>query len=166
MNQLRKRQPFHNDLYKRVSTLLHEARNKAMQSVNSVMVQAYWHVGREIVEAEQKGKLRADYGKHLLKNLSVKLNEEFGQDFDDSNLWNMRKFYLTFPILDALRRELSWTHYRILMRVENKEARSFYEIECAKNRWSARELEQQKGVPLGTDTDPLILISKFPSNRF
>ncbi len=132
-------------LYKRVSALLHEARHRAIQNVNFVMVQAYWHVGREIVEAEQKGKKRADYGKNLLENLSDRLTADFGVGFDPSNLWNMRKFYLTFPILDALRRELTWTHYRILMRVEKQEARSFYEIECAQNRWSARELERQKG---------------------
>lgn len=136
------------DLYKRVSALLHQARNKALQSVNSVMVQAYWHIGREIVEAEQKGKLRADYGKQLLKNLSHRLTSDFGPGFDETNLRKIRQFYLTYPIRDALRLELSWTHYRILMRVENKEARSFYEIECAKNRWSARELERQKGTLL------------------
>jgi predicted nuclease of restriction endonuclease-like (RecB) superfamily len=109
------------------------------------MVLAYWHIGREIVEEEQKGKSRADYGKRLLEVLSERLTEEFGEGFHASNLWNMRQFYQNYPILDAVRRELSWTHYRILMRVENPQARSFYEIECIKNNWSARELERQKG---------------------
>ena len=133
------------DLYKRVSTLLQEARNQVIQNVNTVMVQAYWRIGREIVEEEQRGKSRAAYGKRIVENLAVRLSAEFGTGFRLSNLWNMRQFSLTFPILYALRRELSWTHYRILMRVENENARSFYEIECAKNRWSARELERQKG---------------------
>jgi len=133
------------DLYERVSALLRDARNRAIQNVNTVMVQAYWRIGREIVEEEQRGQNRADYGKSILENLAVRLTGDFGSGFDPSNLWNMRKFYLTFPILDALRRELSWTHYRILMRVDNPDARAFYEIECAKSRWSARELERQKG---------------------
>lgn len=109
------------------------------------MVVAYWHIGREIIEEEQKGKSRADYGQKFLEMIAERLTNEFGQGFDASNLWNMRKFYQTFPILDALRRELSWTHYRILMRVDNHQARSFYEVECVKNNWSARELERQKG---------------------
>jgi len=106
---------------------------------------AYWHVGKEIVEEEQKGEKRAEYGKKLLETLSQKLSDDFSKGFDATNLWNMRKFYQTYPILDAVRRELSWTHYRILMRIEKPEARSFYEIECATNNWSARELERQKG---------------------
>lgn len=137
--------PLKDNLYQRISSLLRAAREKAIQSVNSVMVEAYWHVGREIVQAEQKGQSRAGYGKHLLENLATRLTKEFGVGFDASNLWKIRRFYLTFPILDALRLELSWTHYRILMHIEKPEARSFYEIECAKNRWSARELERQKG---------------------
>lgn len=138
-------QSFDDSLYKRVSIFLLEARNKAIQSVNTVMVQAYWLIGREIVEAEQKGKNRADYGENLLQQLSKRLTNDFGAGFDESNLRNIRQFYLAYPKRDALRHELTWTHYRILMRVEKKEARSFYEIECAKNRWSARELERQKG---------------------
>jgi predicted nuclease of restriction endonuclease-like (RecB) superfamily len=134
-----------NNLYKRVSALLQEARTRAIQHVNTIMVQTYWHIGHEIVQAEQKGKNRADYGKSILEKLSLRLTSDFGRGFDPSNLWNIRKFYLTFPILDALRPELSWTHYRILMRVKDRNARAFYEIECAKNRWSARELERQKG---------------------
>ncbi len=86
-----------------------------------------------------------NYGEALLKNISVKLTIDFGKGFDESNLRNIRSFYLTYPKCDALRHELSWTHYRILMQVDNPNVRSFYEIECVKNNWSARELERQKG---------------------
>ncbi len=133
------------DIYFRIRKIIETARGNIARSINAEMVLAYWHIGKEIVEEEQMGKVRAEYGKKLLKMLSVKLSDEFGKGFDDSNLWNMRKFYQTYPILDALRRELSWTHYRILMRIERPQARSFYEIECIKNNWSARELERQKG---------------------
>jgi predicted nuclease of restriction endonuclease-like (RecB) superfamily len=109
------------------------------------MVAAYWHIGKEIVEEEQRGRSRADYGESILNKLSEKLTAEFGKGFDESNLRNIRHFYLAYPKCDALRHELSWTHYRILMRVDDPQARSFYEVECVKNNWSARELERQKG---------------------
>ena len=125
--------------------IVEDARTKIVRTVNTEMVIAYWHIGKEIVKEEQKGKARAGYGQRLLEVLARRLSDDFGKGFDDSNLWNMRKFYQTYPILDSVRRELSWTHYRILMRVDKPQARSFYEIECIKNNWSARELERQKG---------------------
>jgi len=133
------------EAYKRIRNIIERARDNVARVVNTEMVLAYWHIGREIVEEEQKGKSRADYGRKLLETLSDRLTEDFGKGFHASNLWNMRQFYQTYPILDAVRRELSWTHYRILMRIEKPEARSFYEVECIKNNWSARELERQKG---------------------
>lgn len=132
-------------MYSRIRHIIEEARGNIVRAVNTQILVTYWQIGKSIVDEEQKGKSRADYGKKILENLAERLTNDFGKGFDDSNLWNMRKFYLTYPILDALRRELSWTHYRILMRVEKLEARSFYEIECVKNNWSARELERQKG---------------------
>lgn len=132
-------------IYRRICKIIEEARGNVVRAINTEMVVAYWHIGREIIEEEQKGKVRAAYGKKLLETLSKHLTDEFGKGFDISNLWNMRQFYQTYPILDAVCRELSWTHYRILMRVEKPEARSFYEIECIRNNWSARELERQKG---------------------
>jgi predicted nuclease of restriction endonuclease-like (RecB) superfamily len=125
--------------------IIENARNNIVHAVNTEMVLAYWHIGREIVEQEQKGKKRAAYGKKTLEDLSCRLSDEFGKGFDFTNLTNMRKFYLAYPILDAVRQELSWTHYRILMRIEKPEARSFYQAECVANNWSARELERQKG---------------------
>lgn len=137
------RQP--SGIYDRIRKIIEIARGNIAHAVNVQIVAAYWQIGKEIVEEEQRGKPRADYGESVLKKLSEKLTAEFGKGFDASNLWNMRQFYRTYPILDAVRRELSWTHYRILMRVDNPKARAFYEIECVKNNWSARELERQKG---------------------
>jgi predicted nuclease of restriction endonuclease-like (RecB) superfamily len=122
---------------------LDEARAKVYRQINSTMVHAYWNIGRIIVEEEQQGQAKADYGKKLLKNISGKLVKDFGKGFGVANLWDMRKFYLTFPILQALPRELSWTHYRVLLRVEAENARNFYLNECAESRWSTRELERQ-----------------------
>lgn len=96
-------------------------------------------------KAEQGGRPRAGYGERLLETISKRLSDDFGKGFDERNLFFMRQFYLSYPKLNALRSELSWTHYRILMRVEKSEARFFYEIECVKNNWSSRELERQKG---------------------
>ena len=97
-------------VYSRVRQILETARSSAYRAVNFVMVQAYWHIGREIAGEEQKGKTRAAYGEYLLINLSERLTKDLGRGFDYSNLKNMRQFYLTFPIGDALRSQLSWTH--------------------------------------------------------
>jgi hypothetical protein len=107
------------------------------------MVRAYWEIGRVIVEEEQQGAERADYGKRLLAELSKRLQAEFGKGFDPSNLSTMRGFYLSYPIFDAVRQELSWTHYRLLLRVDKAEARAFYQAEAINARWSTRELERQ-----------------------
>ena len=106
------------------------------------MVSAYWNIGKQIHEACGEND-RAEYGKRLLTFLSDKLTVEFGKGFDESNLRNMRRFYLTFPIRDALRLELSLTHYRSLMRVKDKDAREFYLQEAIKSGWSSRQLDLQ-----------------------
>src|SRR5438876_11102150 len=100
-------------VYAQIRQILTEARTRAWQAVNTAMVTAYWEVGRVIVEEEQRGAERAEYGRQLIETLSKRLSAEFGRGFDRSNLWHMRAFYMTFPILDALRRELTWTHYRL-----------------------------------------------------
>jgi predicted nuclease of restriction endonuclease-like (RecB) superfamily len=130
-------------VYQRIRDILRQGRDQALRAVNAEMVRAYWEVGREIVEEEQRGQTRADYGSHLIKALAERLTKEFGKGFDRTNLQHMRVVYLTFPICDALRRELTWTHYRILTRVSRPEARGFYEAECVKANWSTRELERQ-----------------------
>ncbi len=130
-------------LYNRICEILEQARQRVYKTANFEMVQAYWEMGREIVEEEQQGGERAEYGKKLLKELSVRLTQTFGKGFDESNLRNIRRFYHTFPIRDALRHELSWTHYRLLMRVVDHNARSFYIQEAIQGNWSTRQLERQ-----------------------
>ncbi|MDB5348945.1 MAG: hypothetical protein JWN86_192 [Planctomycetota bacterium] len=159
----------------RIREILDQARAQLARSVNSEMVRAYWLVGREIVEEEQRGKSRAGYGEELIAQLSARLQAIFGRGFTPSNLCYMRLFYLAYPNLlgpefhHALRDEsgeaaspakspparrkteatgmqnpdLSWTHYRLLTKVESANARGFYEIEAARNHWSSRELERQ-----------------------
>lgn len=106
------------------------------------MVEAYWNIGRSIVE-QQGGEEKAEYGVRLIAELSKQMTTDFGKGFTVANLKNMRQFYLIFPKSYALRSELSWTHYRLLMRVENKNARQFYIEEAIKSNWSTRQLERQ-----------------------
>lgn len=124
-------------------TLIKEARRQVVHSINTAMVITYWEIGKRIVEEEQDGNERATYGKFLLKRLAKDLTVEFGKGFDESNLRYMRLFYKAFPIRDAVRHELGWTHYRLLLRVENEEARMFYLAEAAQCAWSSRQLERQ-----------------------
>jgi hypothetical protein len=100
-----------NELLKAIKEIINQSRLKVFRAANSALLESYWQIGKLIVEDELQGKLRADYGKATLKNLSNQLTLEFGKGFDYTNLTNIRKFYLAFPILDALRQELSWTHY-------------------------------------------------------
>jgi len=130
-------------VYDRIRSILDEARKQSWQAVNTAMLLAYWEIGRAIVEEEQQGEVRAEYGKRLIHDLSQRLSTDFGKGFDRSNLQHMRVFYLSYPKCDAVRRELSWTHYRLLLRVEKSEARAFYEVEAVNARWSTRELERQ-----------------------
>ncbi len=123
------------DLYERIKAILSDAHARAYRAINTAMVTAYWGIGRVIVEDEQQGQQRAEYGKGLLAELSKRLTAEFGRGFDRTNLQQMRAFYLAYPICDALRRELTWTHYRLLLRVENPDARAFYETEAVNSRY-------------------------------
>jgi predicted nuclease of restriction endonuclease-like (RecB) superfamily len=161
--------------YRRICDILTAARSGVARTVNTAQVLSNWLIGREIVEAEQEGKHRANYGENLLKNLAQQLKQDFGAGYSYSNLKYIRQFYLVFPQLLAaeeighavrdqslsgsalaglsnpnpswqpgqLHPNLSWTHYRTLMRIEQPEARAFYEIEALKSNWSARELERQ-----------------------
>jgi predicted nuclease of restriction endonuclease-like (RecB) superfamily len=125
---------------------LETARKSAYKAVNFAMVQAYWQIGRLIVEDEQNGENRAEYGKRVLEELAKRLTADFGKGFDASNLRYMRLFYKAFTNCDALRHELSWTHYRLLLRVENQDARNWYMKEAAAENWSSRQLERQISV--------------------
>ena len=131
------------DIYSEIKETLLLSRGQAYSAVNSAMVQAYWHIGRIIVEHEQNGSLRAEYGKAVLQSLSDRLTEEFGKGFDVRNLRNMRTFYITFPNRNALRTDLTWTHYRALLRVEDETARNWYMEECVRSAWSSRQSERQ-----------------------
>jgi predicted nuclease of restriction endonuclease-like (RecB) superfamily len=168
-------------IYERIRQILESARTRVARSVNSAQVVAHWLIGREIVEEEQQGKGRADYGKKLIEGLSRRITRDFGPGYSVQNLFYMKQFYLTYsellepePILHALRGQsgknepatilhaargesdpteswrpgrfhpnLSWTHYRTLLRVDGEPARAFYEIEALNNNWTGRELERQ-----------------------
>ena len=126
--------------------LIAHARTQVLRSVDAIQVQTCWEVGRHIVEFEQLGQDRAAYGTRLLPSLAEQLTKEFGRGFDVSNLRYMRQFYQAFPIRDALRHELSWTHYRRLLRVDDPAARQWYVDEAVAQNWSSRALERQIGT--------------------
>jgi predicted nuclease of restriction endonuclease-like (RecB) superfamily len=158
-------------LFGRIRGILLSAQVATARSVNSAQVLCNWLIGREIVEEEQHGSRRADYRQQLLERLAARLRAEFGSGYSSTSLRDFRKFYLVFPRLispgpiqhplgaefpismknrgnlafstDQFSTDLSWRHYRTLMRIDSRDARSFYEIETAKNAWSARELERQ-----------------------
>lgn len=132
-----------NDLYIKISNLIKEAHSQIKRNVNSIMVITYWNIGKIIVEDESNGKTRAEYGKATLKNLSNKLTEEYGKGFDERNLRKMRQFYSLYPNWDSVSTELSWTHYRHLMKVENEKAREWYLQEAIRENWNTRALERQ-----------------------
>ena len=133
------------DIYEEIRGLLKSARENIVSKINSTMAKTYFLIGKRIVEEEQNGEKRAEYGKKLIKELSKKLTKEFGKGFSERNLEQMRKFYLAYSIPQTLSAEfrLSWSHYLILMRMENLDERNFYEIEAIENNWSLRELRRQ-----------------------
>ena len=134
-----------NNIYQEIKELLYSAKNRVYQTINTTMTQTYFQIGKRIVEEEQGGETRAEYGKSLLKLLSVQLINEFGKGFSVDNLENMRRFYLAFQKSETVSRkfELSWSHYIFLTRIENINERNFYEIESIENSWSLRELKRQ-----------------------
>lgn len=131
-------------LFEDIRTILRDARGIAYSAANATMVDAYWRIGRRIVEEEQGGAARAEYGSQLIRHLARALGEEFGRGMSVANLKNFRQFYQTFPEAGkryALRSELSWTHWRLVMRVENEQARDYYIEETARQQWTSRTLE-------------------------
>lgn len=133
------------DVYVEISNLLKEARKNIVSNINTTMTKTYFLIGKRIVEEEQNGNERAEYGEKLIKNLSKRLTEEFGKGFSVTNLKQMKSFYIAYKkgqtVSDQFK--LSWSHYLILMRMENIEERNFYEIESIQNNWSLRELRRQ-----------------------
>ena len=134
--------PSKNALYHSIAAVIQTSQQQVYRSSNTILLRMYWTIGQLIVEDEQGGNPTADYGKHILKNLSQQLRLEFGKGFDFTNLTNMRKFYLAFPKLDAVRQELSWTHYRMLSRVENPKLRLAYIEHSIAGNWSTRTLQR------------------------
>ncbi|MHB1484888.1 MAG: PDDEXK nuclease domain-containing protein [Saccharofermentanales bacterium] len=127
-------------VYEVIRATLTDARTRAFNAINTEMVMAYWQIGHEIAEAVGD---RAEYGKQLLQFLSVKLTTEFGKGFTERNLRAMRQFFVMFPIRHTLRAELTWSHYRLLMRVDEQNRRDFYFNESVKSGWTVRQLERQ-----------------------
>lgn len=134
-----------NNYISEIKKILKDARQKAYTAVNSAMVEAYWEIGRRIVEEEQNGKERAEYGKEIVKNLSKELTEEFGKGFSRRTLWEMRKLYVYFSDYEKVRTlfaQLTWSHFQKVLRVSNEKARIFYLTEAAENMWSVRTLDR------------------------
>ncbi len=132
-------------LIENIRALIADAKSKILRTVDSVQVQTYWQIGKHIVEFEQQGEARAEYGKKLIEQLSEKLTKDFGKGFESRNLRHMRLFYQTFPNWYALRTELSWTHYRKLISLANEQARIWYMNTAAEENWSTRTLDRQIG---------------------
>lgn len=135
------------NLIKNIGSLLIEGRRHAYQSINKIMISTYWNIGKKIVEFEQGGNIKAKYGKKLLINLSKELRQ-YGAGFSRSNLTYMRLLYILYPISETLSHQLTWSHYFELLKIENNLARSFYEKQCLREKWSVRELKRQKNSML------------------
>ena len=143
MNEMKKIPTSIETLYADIKTILVSARKQTYHAINFAMVESYWMIGHAIVEYEQQGETRAAYGKGVLKELAARLSIDFGKGFDDRELRKMRQFYLTFQIRDTLRPELTWSHYRRLISVEDNQARLWYMNEAADGVWSTRQLDRQ-----------------------
>lgn len=140
MNDIRStNEAVENDLYGEIKELVIYSRNQISAQINETLLRTYWEIGKRIVTEEQHHSERAEYGKELLKNLSKALTREFGRGFSKSNLFNMRKFYLLYPIFQTLSGKLSWSHYSELLSISDENRRSFYEKESQNAGWSVRE---------------------------
>ncbi|MFH0869616.1 MAG: PDDEXK nuclease domain-containing protein [archaeon] len=126
-----------------IGVLLEDGRKQAATAVNSILVRTYWEIGKIIIEYEQGGKERAEYGSQLLANLSKDLSLRHGKGFSIRNILDMRRFYLNYPNRQTVSDELSWSHYMLFLRLDDSLERSFYEKQCIRDRWSVRELDRQ-----------------------
>lgn len=128
-----------------IKQILLQARQKTYQSINTAMIEAYWNIGRKIVEEEQNGKQRADYGKEIVKTISLELSKEFGKGFSARTIWEMRQFYIVFPDIKKMRTlfaQLNWSHFQRVLKVSDEEARMYYLKEASQNTWSVRTLDR------------------------
>lgn len=150
---------FDQALYKSVAKIIIEAKSTVYRSTNTIVLKMYWEIGKLIVKDEQEGESRAKYGKSVLKNLSVQLTLEFGKGFNERNLNNMRAFFNSFPNWNAVRTELSWTHYRIISRLDSSELRSQYILYSIEGNWNTRTLQRN------IDSQYLGRLLKFPESN-
>ena len=144
-----------------IKDVIINSRNKIAYEVNNTMILAYWNVGRIIVENEQNGNIKAEYGKQIMKELSKELRKILGSGFSVSNLFNMRKLYVIYPKFQTLSGKLSWSHYCELLSIENVDERNFYEKECVNSNWSVRELKRQ----IETSLFERLLLSDGKNNK-
>lgn len=126
-----------------IKDIIQSSRANAVRSVDFCRVQMYWRIGQRIVEEEQGGKVRAEYGTNLIQKLSIELEPEYGSGFKKRQLERARQFYIEFPNASALRSQFNWTQYKLLISISNKDKRTYYELEAAHNCWTAREMERQ-----------------------
>jgi len=153
-------------LVSNISLLITDARNHIVQEVNTTMVETYWRIGQYIVEFEQKGNLRAEYGKRIIDMLSHDLTSMYGRGFSRSNVFTFRQFYISYPKIQTLSGQLSWSHYIELLKCDDDMERNFYEKQCIMERWSCRELKRQKNsmlfhrLALSTDKDGVLKLSQ------
>lgn len=150
---------FDQALYKSVAQIIIEAKSTVYRSTNTIVLKMYWEIGKLIVNDEQDGKSRAKYGKSVLKNISVQLTLEFGKGFNERNLNNMRAFFNSFPNWNAVRTELSWTHYRIISRLDSSELRAQYILYSIEGNWNTRTLQRN------IDSQYLGRLLKFPESN-
>jgi len=156
----------YNALFDNIRELVESARTKIVVQVNSVMVETYWHIGEYIVNFEQKGNLRAEYGKKVMDKLSRDLTIQYGKGFSRSNVFSFRQFYLTYPKIQTVSGQLSWSHYIELLKCDDKIERDFYEKQCTKENWTCRELKRQMKsmlfhrIALSTDKEGVIALSQ------
>ncbi len=155
-----------NDLLKDARIIIETAKTNAIHSVDFCRVQMYWNLGRRIFEEEQGGKERAEYGKYIIKNLSLELVKEYGSGFSERQLKFCRQFYRVYPIGNALRSQLNWSQYRMLIQIPDSDKREYYEFESVNNAWNGRELERQinshlyERLLLSNDKETLLAIAK------
>ncbi len=151
----------HEDTLNNIKILMDIARNEVAKEINNILVQTYWKIGKIIIEDEQGHAERAEYGKELINDLSKQLTREYGKGFSKSNLFNMRNFYLSYPIFQTVSGKLSWSHYCELLGVSDEKKRSFYEKECINANWSVRELKRQ----IKTSLFERLLLSSGDENK-
>lgn len=153
-------------LIDQVKQLIVQAQNNAVRAVNTERVILYWNIGKHIIEDQQQGNYKAEYGKAIISSLAIELTKDFGSGFNKRQLERCRKFYIEFPIASALRSQLNWTQYRLLLGIDDQDKRTYYIEESCKNNWGARQLERQinsqlyERLLMSNDKEKVLAIAK------